>query len=118
MTKFIGAEYVIANMLIKKMENGETSVSLAELSRCGIEVQRISIKEEIDAIFLTSRSEIFHAIYDFTDYFQCQYDEDDQISGITINADKEIMDLQERFVGFIPKTIVDVLLRAIDIIAA
>lgn len=117
MTKFIGAEYVIANMLIKKMEKGEKSVSLAELSRCGIEVQRISIEEKIDAVFLTSRSEIFHAIFDFSDYFQCQYDEDDQLVSITINQNKKLDDLQERFVGFIPQIIVEVLTKAMDKVA-
>ena len=114
MTKFVGAEYVIANMLIKKLQKDETSVSLTELSQCGVQVQRVLTEKALDAVFLTSRSEIFHAIYDFSDYFQCQYDEDDQLMGITINSNKKIDDLQERFVGYIPKEIVDVLIKAIE----
>ena len=117
MTQFVGAEYIIANMLIKKCKNGQEMVSLAEISKCGIEVQRILVEENIDAVFFTSRDEIYHAIYDFTDYFTCQYD-DGQIVGIKINPTKQIGDLETRFVGSVPETIVEAMTKAIDLVAA
>lgn len=118
MTQFIGAEYLIANLLIQKMKNNKPFVSLEELSRYGIEVRRISVEEDLDAVFLLSRIEIYNAIFDFSDYFQCEYDDHDQIKGITISKTKGIEDLETRFVGFIPDNIVDVLRQAITVMAS
>ena len=66
MTEFIGAEYLIARMLIEKHEQ---VISTAELNRLGICVRRLSIEEGVGAVFLTSRDEVYSAIYDYSDYF-------------------------------------------------
>ena len=55
MTKFVGAEYVVANMLIAEKKKGKNYVSFDRLGKYGIYVQAESIKKDIDVIFLTSR---------------------------------------------------------------
>lgn len=52
MATFVGAEYIIANLLIAmKKKHNRDSISLEELSSAGVYIQRQSAKEEIDAIF-------------------------------------------------------------------
>ncbi len=75
-------------------------------------VRRISSEENIDAIFLTFMPDIYNAIYDFTDYFTCKY-EDGRLAGITINSDKQVTDLESRFMGYIPEDIIKILELAI-----
>lgn len=117
MTKFVGAEYVIACMLIAKSKKGEKYISLDELGTCGIHMQRMSIQEKIDAVFLTSKSQFYSAIYDFSDYFDCKF-VNDQLAGITIQHSKSIDDLEYRFMGYLPQDIFDFLLEIIEEYAA
>lgn len=114
MTEFVGAEYLIARMLIEKHEQ---EISTAELNRLGICVRRRSIEEGIGAVFLTSRDEVYSAIYDYSDYFQCIYDEDNKLCGIKINENKNIDDLR-KFIKFLPDVIMRLLDEAIKEIAA
>ena len=109
MTSFVGAEYLIACLLIAKKRNGKDYVAIDELAKYGVIIQKMSHEEDIDAVFLTSKSQFFNAIYDFSDYFSCQYNEDDQLTGICITKDKKIEDLEERFMGYLPKEIFDFL---------
>lgn len=99
MATFVGAEYIIANLLIaiKKVRKRET-VTLDELSEAGIYIQRQSISENINAIFLSSSDQVASAIYDFSDYFE--YDR--EINSIRIVKTKKIEDLESRFVGYLP----------------
>lgn len=112
MTKFVGAEYLIASMLIEKKKNGINYVTLDELGKCGVYIQRMSIEQKIDAVFLTSKSQFYNAIYDFSDYFECTLNSDNQLVGITIQQSKNIDDLEYRFVGRLPKSILDFLSNA------
>lgn len=114
MTEFVGAEYLIARMLIEKHEQ---EISTAELNRLGICVRRRSIEEGIGAVFLTSRDEVYSAIYDYSDYFQCIYDEDNKLCGIKINENKNVDDLK-KFIKFLPDAIMRLLDEAIKEIAA
>lgn len=118
MTKFVGAEYLIACMLIEKRKKGLSYVSLDELGRCGIYVQKMSIEEKIDAVFLTSRSQFYSAIYDFSDYFECEFDGDNEIRGIKLESSKNIDDLEYRFMGYLPKEIFDFLSEVVKGYAA
>lgn len=109
MTKFVGAEYLIASMLIEKKKNGTNSVTLDELGRCGIYVQQMSIQQKLDAVFLTSKPQFYNAIYDFSDYFECIFDANNELKEIAIRQSKSVGDLEYRFVGRLPKTIFDFL---------
>lgn len=109
MTKFVGAEYLIASMLIEKKKNGINRVTLDELGRCGIYVQQMSVQQKLDAVFLTSKPQFYSAIYDFSDYFECIFDANNELSGISIRQSKSVDDLEYRFVGRLPKTIFDFL---------
>lgn len=111
MTKFVGAEYLIASMLIEKKKHGINCVTLDELGRCGVYIQQMSVEQKINAVFLTSRPQFYNAIFDFSDYFECTFDSDNQLTGITIQQSKSIDDLEYRFVGRLPKAIFDFLLQ-------
>lgn len=115
MTEFVGAEYLIARMLIEKHER---EISTAELNRLGICVRRRSIEERVGAVFLTSREEVYSAIFDYSDYFQCVYDDDNKLSGIRINENKNADDLKIKFIKYLPDTIMKLLDEAIREIAA
>ncbi len=115
MTEFVGAEYLIARMLIEKHER---EISTAELNRLGICVRRRSIEEGVGVVFLTSREEVYSAIYDYSDYFQCIYDEDNRLSGIKINESKSTDDLKIKFIRYLPDAIMKLLDEAIREIAA
>lgn len=115
MTEFVGAEHLIARMLI---EEGKQEISTAELNRLGICVRRLSIRENVDAVFLTSREEVYSAVYDYSDYFECIYDADEHLTGIKINASKNAEDLNLKFIKFLPEDIIGLLDRAIKELAA
>ena len=68
MTSFVGAEYVIATMLLRKAQKGVSYVSIDELGKYGISVQHMANSEDLDAVFLTSKYQLFNAIYDFALY--------------------------------------------------
>ena len=56
MTKFVGAQYLLANMLIEEKRKGKNYVSFEKLGKCGIYVQEKFIEADMDVIFLTSKS--------------------------------------------------------------
>lgn len=115
MTEFVGAEYLMARMLIEKHER---EISTSELNKLGICVRRLSIEEGVGVVFLTSREEIKSAIFDYSDYFQCIYDEDNKLSGIKINENKNADDLIVKFIKYLPDSIMKLLDEAIREIAA
>lgn len=112
MIQFVGAEQLIAMMLIQKGKLGKTKITIDELSRYGICVQQMSVKEKVDAIFLTARVQFYSAIFDFSDYFKCEVDEDGKILTISIQNTKNIDDLSYRFMGYLPQNIVELLSKA------
>ena len=109
MTKFVGAEYLIASLLIEKGKEGNKFITLEELSKCGVFMQRESVKEKVDAVFLVTKYQLCNAIYDFTDYFEYKLDNNGQIVGITIEKTKDINDLEYRFMGYLPLEILEFL---------
>ena len=109
MATFVGAEYIIANLLIEmKKKHNRDSISLEELSTAGVYIQRQSLEKDIDAIFLSSTDQLSTAIYDFSDYFQ--YDPDQQ--EIFIVKTKKISDLESRFIGYLPFNVLTFLVEA------
>lgn len=115
MIDFVGAEYLIARMLIEKQKR---EISTSELNKLGICVRRLSINEGVGAVFLTSREDVYSAIYDYSDYFQCIYNEDNKLTGIRINKSKSIDDLVVKFIKYLPDSIMKLLDDAIKQIAA
>lgn len=111
MTSFVGAEYVIATMLIEKAKTGKTTVSLNELSSYGVHVQQKANAENVDAVFLTSKTQLFNAIYDFSDYFTCNRNFDGQLESITLEHTKDIIDLEYRFMGYLPQAVFEILVK-------
>ena len=109
MTNFVGAEYVIATMLIEKAKAGKKAVSLSDLSSYGIYVPRKANEKKLDAVFLTSKSQLYNAIYDFSDYFTCNFDSNGNLKSITLEHSKDIYDLEYRFMGYLPQLIFDIL---------
>lgn len=109
MATFVGAEYIIANLLIAMKKNhNQDSISLEELNNAGIYIQRLSVEKDIDAIFLSSSDQLLMAIFDFSDYFE--YDEATQ--KIHIVKTKKISDLESRFIGYLPFNILTFLVEA------
>ncbi len=111
MVTFVGAEYLIANMLIAyKRKHNLDSITFEDLNKAGIFVQKLSVKENVDAIFLSSADRLTEAIFDFSDYFS--YNEENQ--AILIKQTKKIDDLENRFLGYLPFTVLSFLVSAVD----
>lgn len=111
MTKFVGAEYVIATMLIEKAKLGKKEVTIDDLKSYGVNVQREANAKDVDVVFLTSATQLYNAIYDFSDYFTCNFDAIGQLSSITIEHSKDVTDLEYRFMGYLPKEIFEILVE-------
>lgn len=111
MATFVGAEYIIANMLIamKKTQNRE-SISLEELSKAGVDIQKWSAEKDLNAIFLSSTDQVSTAIYDFSDYFQFEA----ETQSIRIVKTKQISDLESRFIGYLPFDVLSFLVEAAE----
>ncbi len=109
MATFVGAEYIIANLLIAMKKNHKKeSISLEELSSAGVYIQRLSIEESIDAIFLSSTDQLSMAIFDFSDYFEF----DAETQEIHVVKTKRISDLESRFIGYLPFDVLTFLVQA------
>ncbi len=113
MVQFVGAEQLIAMMLIEKGKLGQSKITLEELGRYGICVQQMSVENKVNAIFLTARAQIYSAIFDFSDYFKCEEDSDGNITAISIQNTKSVDDLIYRFMGYLPQSIVELLTEAV-----
>lgn len=111
MITFVGAEYIIANLLIamKKKQNRE-SISLKELSSAGVYIQKLSIEKNVDAIFLSSSDQLSTAIFDFSDYFEL----DSVNQEIRIVKSRKVSDLESRFVGYLPFDVLVFLVQTVN----
>lgn len=118
MTRFVGAEYVVANLLIEEKKKGCNYVSFDNLGKYGIYVQKESLLKNIDVIFLTSRPQFWETIYDFSDYFECKIDENGNAIGISLRSSKDIDDLQYRFIYYLPTDISEFLVKSVQTFAA
>ena len=109
MATIVGAEYIIANVLIAlKRLNKKEFITLDELSRAVIYIQKQSLVDnKTNAIFLSSYKQMVTALYDFSDYFE--YDPSDD--SIYIVNTKNIDDLENRFIGYLPFNILKFLVN-------
>ena len=106
MTTFVGAEYIIANLLIAMKKNhNRDSISFEEVCRACEYIQEQSLKKDIDAIFLSSTDQLSMAIFGFSDYFE--YNSDQRKISI-------IFDLENRFIGYLPFDVLIFLVDATD----
>ena len=110
MTSFVGAEYIIAAMLIQNIKLGQNTLSFDELSRYGINLQKKANTRNIDVIFLTTKDQINNAIHNYLDYFNCSYDVYNQVKNIMLDNSKDISDLEYHFIAYLPKTILGLLI--------
>ena len=116
MSTFVGAEYLIANLIIATAtKNGSSDVSMSHLEDFGIEVQKRCIADDIDAVLLMSKSGVVEALYDFSDYFTWNNAEDKLLikknDTITIDA------LKARFMGFLPSSVLKVIIELAEKVA-
>lgn len=72
MCKFIGAESLAANALLKLYKEDEqaNSISLDSLCDYGIEVMKIFDEQNIEAVILFSENEIVKLVHDYSDCFE------------------------------------------------
>lgn len=110
MTSFVGAEYIIAAMLIQKIKLGQNTLSFDELSRYGINLQKKANTRNIDVIFLTAKDQINNAIHNYLDYFNCSYDAYNQVKNIMLDNSKDISNLEYHFIAYLPETILGLLI--------
>ena len=109
MNTFVGAEYVIANALIALKEK-QDYITFEKLREIGVKIQQSFNKQGVDAVILTSGDRITSAIYNFSDYFE--YDEiGDDIPKPIIRIKKTATceDLEQRFMGYLPLTVLQLL---------
>ncbi len=99
MATFVSIEYVIANALILlKEEKNKDCISIEELSGLCNYLQKKSNEEENNAIFMYSLDAIASVMCNFSKYFKM----DDKNQTICIMDGKNIKDLKNRFIGYIP----------------
>ena len=109
MATFVGAEYIIANLLIAMKRNRiQDSISLKDLGSAGVDIQKMSLEEGINAIFLSSSDQLSTAIFDFSDYFEY----DGTTDSIRVVETKKISDLENRFMGYLPIKVLTFLAEA------
>lgn len=117
---FVGAEYVIANALIELSKRGQKYITFRKLREIGIQIQKACNTEGINAVILTSGNNLMTAIYNFSDYFECVMIDCETIQepAIFIKKSASVEDLEDRFVGYLPLHILQLLLREIPALVA
>jgi len=108
---FVGAEVVIAKVLIALSRRGEDRVSFRQLGNIGWNIQQRCNANGVDAIILTSGKELKAAVYDFSDYFEYENIEEPMIR---IKKSVPITDLEKRFVFCIPSDVEKVIDQETD----
>ena len=113
MTTIVGAEYIIANLLILigKAYN-RNSVSVEEVINAGRYIQKQANENNVDVIFLFSRGQILNAVYSFPEYFE--YNK--ETNKIILSKFKNVSDLKNRFVAYLPFNVLQFLIKTFDVI--
>lgn len=109
MTTFVGSEYLIAYGILKQIPNGETSVSFPELRKMARQLQDKLNELEIDAIVIDY--ELQKAITSYPDYFEFV-----KLNGVPYaKCNRRIgkLDLEKRFIGYLPLNILQVAMNII-----
>lgn len=107
MITFVGAEYIIANLIIAL---NKTSISFNKLSDLDIYLKKMTIKKNIDIVCFTSQDQLKLACLNFPEYFICNKNN----NTIYLNNKRSINDLKSRFIGYLPIDIIIFLLESID----
>lgn len=115
MKEFVGAEFLIAKMILAK---NSAAISITELNKLGVNVRRLSINEGVNVVFLTSREEVYSAVWDYSDYFESSYDKEGNLSSIKIKSGKNLTDLNDKFLKLLPLEVMNLLDKAIESIGA
>lgn len=102
----VGAEYVIASALITLAQNGVDRISFSTLSDLGWNIQQRCNETGVEAIILTSGTNIKAAVYDFSDYFEYENVTEPMIR---IKKSVPIEDLQTRFMLCLPKSVNEII---------
>jgi len=107
MVTFVGAEYVIANILIAAKKNlRRDSISLAEMYSAATYIQKQAMNEGVNAIFMCSTDNISAAVHDFPDYFGYEAKKKE-----IYRKPKRLSDLESRFIGYLPFNVLTFLVK-------
>lgn len=110
MCKMLGVEDVIANALIELIEKKDIRrVSMSQLNSYGMAVVRLLNKKQEEAILLLSKDHTDQAIYNYSDFFEFQREDDTDY--ICLKDGKTIDELRQYFRAYIT---VDMLLAFIS----
>ena len=107
MTTFVGAEYVIANILIaEELNYHNDSISIEQLMSAISYIQNLAKERGIAAEFCVSYPDLMKAIDSFSDYFNFN----NQI--VSIAPGRKLDDLKSRFIGYLPLYVISFLVDA------
>lgn len=103
MTSFVDASYVIAVLLAEKIKQGIYIVSIEELLRYGYIAQRTVNEENLDVVFLIDKVRLYNELHNYSDYFCGIFNSDGQLTDIGLTSSKDIYDLQNYFIAYLPE---------------
>ena len=107
MTTLVGAEYIIANILIAENRNNHNnSISMERMLLAISYIQNLAKERDIAAEFCVSYPDLMQAIDSFSDYFTFE----NQI--ISIAPGKKLDDLKSRFIGYLPLYVISFIVDA------
>ena len=116
MSTLIGAEYLIGNAFVCL---GRTrNIYFNELKGYGIQVKEACSQKGIDVILFLSSSNLERAVYDFSQYFECTYNEVKKDRYISLKDDVQIESLEESFLNAFPAEILITLFENARCLAA
>lgn len=110
MATLIGAEYLIGNAFIALGGNRER-IYFGQLRDYGVHVKEHCASNGIDVVLLLSTNSLEKAVFDFSDYFSCHYDEEKSDRYITLQESVDSDALQERFLSALPTDVLFALLE-------
>lgn len=103
---FIGAEVLIANLLISKSQR---NAEFAEINRYGICVRKLSFNRKMETVFFTSKDDVETAAKDYCDYFDILCDRDGSFSGVAMADGISPERLKKKFINPLPDDIISIL---------
>lgn len=114
MTTFVGAEYIIGNVLIAQKKRNFNAVTFEQVRTVGRKLQEYCNNVGIDAVFVTSGDNISIAIDEFPEYFEMVKIRTDHV--VQVKPNILISQLESRFVGYLPLEVLTVMAEKISIL--
>ncbi len=95
---FIPAEYILGNIMVAMYKIGVEKISVRELFEISSFVQQSANESNANIVILLDSSKINDLKLNFSEYFTIN----DEFDFVEINSERNIVDLQARFIGYIP----------------